>query len=433
MKKRFGVFVLLTAFSFLLDAKTYTAASVSYADVSAAYNLCSDGDTLVLPPGSASWGNNYITVAKAINIMGAGTNATFISQPGQSTFWLITPANNKLVSLGGMSLTSPGNAVAGGNYPINVQVSSSAVIGLIRLHHLNFTNGYSAINVTFNSGRCYGVIDHCLFYDPDICIQLNGNTHIWDDPIVAGTTNTMVVEDCTFIEDAMANTADNQEPLMSGHGIKEVVRHCHWDMTGYPSSVACYPMEWHGQGNLYTGTDNDLRGPPIMEIYNNTFALGARTGGRVFNNRGGSTLCYSNSVTYTGTMGTFMSMTEDFELRVPPEYTTWAGTDQVENSYYWGNMMNGQLTTSETLFDNALALFIQQGRDYFLYPPNATSGRVYWTDHPGGHAAVYTNGPSAYYPYIPLVYPHPLVTAMDGGGGQTPPPPSNLHVVLAGN
>jgi hypothetical protein len=429
MKKSLSVFMLLMAFGPSLDAKTNTAPSVAYADVLTAYNACVNGDVLAIPAGSASWNNTSITVAKAISIVGAGTNLTFISQPSQNTFWLVNPVSGKLVSIGNMSLTSPGNSV--GSYPINVQNGSG--IGWIRLHHINFTNGYSAINVTFNGGRCFGVIDHCLFYNPDICIQLNGNTHIWDDPILAGTTNTMVIEDCTFIQDAGANTADNQEPIMSGHGVKEVVRHCRWDMTGYPSTVACYPMEWHGQGNAYTGTDNDLRGPPLMEIYNNTFNLGARTGGRVFNNRGGSTLCFSNTVTYTGSMA-FMSMTEDFELRVPPEFTTWAGSDQVENSYYWSNTVNGTLTTGYTLYDSLLSPFIQQGRDYFLYAPNATSGRVYWTDHPGGHAAVYTNGPSAYYPYTPLVYPHPLVTAQDGvGQGQTLTPPTNLRVISGTN
>ena len=394
-----------------LHGATIPAATCGRVDVANAVAAAADGDTVIIPAGSANWGGSSVTVGHAINIIGAGTNLTFISQSPQSTFFEIVGSTNGLISLGGMSLTSAGTSA--GSYSIFIHTNA-----LFRVHHVNFTNGYCAITTDtgYDHRRVWGVIDHCLFYNCNGCIQNNGDRTIWNEPILAGTSyHVIVVEDCTFIQGAA--TGAYVESFQSGHGIKLVVRHCYFDYTGFPSDGYCTPFEWHGQGNEYTGTDNDLRGPPIMEIYNNTFNLGVRNnGGRILHNRGGSTLCYSNTIIETGSsLPTFMQMTEDFALRSPPEYTTWAGTDQVENSYYWSNTVNGVLTTDYTLYDDSLTNFIKEGRDYFLYPPNATSGYVYWTDHPGGHAAVYANGASVYYPYTPLVYPHPLVTAGDSG------------------
>ena len=159
-----------------------------------------------------------------------------------------------------------------------------------------------------------------------------------------------------------------------------------------------------------------------MEMYNNIFNLGTRSsGGRVFNNRGGSSLIYSNTVNVTGAI-TLMELHADMETTeyiniYGQQFTSWVTVDQVENSHFWANKVNGNVTNDyvlhdwDTQFDSTnVPVFLQQGRDYFLTAPSSSGqGAVTWSDMPGGHAATFTSGASAYYPYTPLVYPDPLV------------------------
>jgi hypothetical protein len=70
--KRLALFLLLLSAS-LASATTYTAASVNYSDVAPLLTMSklADGDTVIIPPGSATW-TSGVTVNKAITIQGAG-------------------------------------------------------------------------------------------------------------------------------------------------------------------------------------------------------------------------------------------------------------------------------------------------------------------------------------------------------------------------
>lgn len=442
---------LLTTFLLVLPlslkATVFNLPDLALADVQAACAQAKDGDTIKLPAGSVTW-NGQVQLSSAVDFEGAGTNQTFISEAGENTLIYVSYNNRaKLVTIGNMSLTCGGNAASSGNETIDVEGSC-----WIRIHNVNFTNGYAAIWFNFGGAgqRAYGCIDHCSFYNPDISISMNGNYSIWQDPIVAGDTNTMVIEDCYFKQDANANTSDDQEQIQSGHGIKQVVRHCVFDYTAFPSGTYCNPYEWHGLGNaqtssttpsvyapLYTNNDNCLRGPPLIEIYQNTFNLGNRSGGRIFHDRGGSALIYSNVVNYSGSIA-LVQMTDDFatsgyqSIYGYTEFTTWAAIDQIENSYFWANIVNGNVSSDYGLMGdslNLLPVLIQQGRDYFLAPPAGSGqGKVTWTDFPGGHQAVFTAGAGAYYPYHPLAYPHPLVNG-SSNTNSPPPAPTGLHII----
>src|SRR4051812_44338464 len=83
LKCRATVVLQLLALNFLfanvpfLQAATYEAASTSRADVLAAVNACSSGDTVNIPAGTSTW-SSPITLTKAITINGNGTNNTII-------------------------------------------------------------------------------------------------------------------------------------------------------------------------------------------------------------------------------------------------------------------------------------------------------------------------------------------------------------------
>jgi hypothetical protein len=57
-----------------LGATTINARSVAYADVAAAVALARDGDTVIVPAGTADW-SATLTVTKGIKIQGATTLA----------------------------------------------------------------------------------------------------------------------------------------------------------------------------------------------------------------------------------------------------------------------------------------------------------------------------------------------------------------------
>jgi hypothetical protein len=70
--------------------------------------------------------------------------------------------------------------------------------------------------------------------------------------------------------------------------------------------------------------------------------------------------------------------------------TTWPRHDQITNSYFWNNQFNGAGYSYPTAYDRVPAGYFQEGRDYWLRPPQTGD---------------------ALQSYRPLVYPHPLVAA----------------------
>src|ERR1700722_20672630 len=71
------IWTSVTLFGMLLalartEAGTINAASASLSDVVSAINSASDGDTVIVPPGTASW-TSAITITKGITLQGATT------------------------------------------------------------------------------------------------------------------------------------------------------------------------------------------------------------------------------------------------------------------------------------------------------------------------------------------------------------------------
>src|SRR5712691_2761772 len=62
----------------LMHAATWPSASVAEADVATAISNASDGDTVTVPAGTATW-SSQLTITKNITLQGAGVGQTIIN------------------------------------------------------------------------------------------------------------------------------------------------------------------------------------------------------------------------------------------------------------------------------------------------------------------------------------------------------------------
>jgi hypothetical protein len=257
-----------------------------------------------------------------------------------------------------------------------------------------------------------GVIDNNIFINCNIAVGLVGdNSYSWNRPIAAGTSHAMFIEDNTFI---INNDTDREpnEAVYHQEGARTVVRYNTFGGTAYTHGGSFF-YDSHGNQNLYTGTNADFRGQPILEVYNNTFAgsgtLTYRPGAYF---RGGSIIMHDNTFTFPGFASNTVALLTDEEdwqtAWFNPLATLWSAQDQIMNCFFWNNTMNGNLGTvaPKTATD---APFIQQDRDYFMHAPQATGGKAIYTGAIGASQESFSSsGANAYYPYTPYTYPHPL-------------------------
>jgi hypothetical protein len=413
-KTRFYLHLIISILLFCCQpaqSEIRTAATADYADVLTAYNACSDGDELSIPPGTNTW-TSTLTVAKAIWIYGASSNTTRIVRSGTA---IKTDGES-----GGLAGKIPrisniyfdGNNF-GGSYTLDLRGGNLTTNypTYVRVDHCYFNNNYVAICV--RGPTSWGVIDHCVFRNSDFAVSFIGNGVVWDWPISPGNTNMMVIEDCHMFWEGSTMPNDGNETISTGQGERFVARYCTFTGTNYTGTGGDFlPFETHGKGNSETWPPDpdSLRAAPIFELYMNTMRSESY---RYFHIRGGSYLAWSNTIIATDPSDDAIVLAQDAAGE------TWPAYDQVANSFMWGNTFNGVLITNITLFDPATDLpLIQENRDYWMHAPDATSGRFVWTDGAGGPEGYLSNNTAqAYYPYTPLTYPHPLVTAQDGGGG----------------
>ena len=172
---------------------TYTAASVSLADVTDAYNAASDGDIVAIPAGSAIW-SSWLLIRKAITLRGAGSGATVITANASNTELIaLVPGSNKAQRVTGIGFV-------GGTYQVQIAGSrnNSYVLDRVRIDHCSFTNGNSVI---YTSGWIEGLIDNNYFLNCNRGIMISGDgNYAWTREIKAGTAHALFIEDNTFKE-----------------------------------------------------------------------------------------------------------------------------------------------------------------------------------------------------------------------------------------
>lgn len=392
-------FAILSLFAGLYaEAATFTAASSAYADVATAYASCATNDVLSIPAGSNNW-SSTLSVVIPVSIIGAGSNSTILNGGGSTVLLDIYVPGVRVsqiqfvgtVDSGGSSIRILGtNAFgdpAGGNE-----------ITCFRVDHCHFRGGAAVI---WCGGYSQGVIDHCTFWNPQIATQISGdNAYSWARPTVPGTTNCVVIEDCSYFID---QDVSGQELWYHQHGARSTVRHC----TGGASISHSGFYDSHGNTpgadpSPYGPDALYYRGQPLLEYYYNDLTSVSIC--RYMYIRGGSVLVWSNqfhSLDNYQFLGAIKLTEEENSVTAfwNPLRTNYPAGDQITNSYFFSNVVDTIVLTNIVLTTIPEdELYIQEGRDYWMCLPQNTN---------------------VYYPYVPLVYPHPLVTAQDGPAATT--------------
>jgi hypothetical protein len=395
------------------DATVYYSDG-SVASVQGLQNAALNGDTIILPAGNFNW-DSQISITKAITVQGAGPGATNITSSctgGQAVSIACVPGQTTIIR----------------DFTISNSISSNCFFyvtgsGIRQYHFTNLSfsgsggNGLYTIWISSpgdpTQGQgAYGVIDSCTWSGGRSGLFVrdnpNANPNSWNRPMSFGTEQAVYVEDCTF---SAVSQFPNANVAMDGdNGCRIVFRHnqlqdycvgTHGADSSGPINSALQHEIMH---NVFTVTDQvsqafciQFRGGTGAVFDNTMNALGS--GG--YNNllvleyyrasAGGGGVCQQDRFYPQDYVGT---QQPGSGYRIPgqdPHYPSapWGSVPV----YDWSNHINAPLWFTEVGvgLDSQAALFMQQGRDYFVGIPK-----------PG---------------YTELAYPHPL-----RNGGPTPTP-----------
>ena len=395
--KRLIIGIILAAKLTAASAATNTAASLSFANVNSAMALCSDGDTLQLPAGSATWGSSdVLNITAAINMAGAGTNSTRII--GAKDPFIHADVPGKGYQIHDLTLDCGG-------------ITSSG-FGLVKL-----LRGYAAIyNVVFTNGGVKlgtensvgGVVWNCTFWG-------GGNTDIfitnpawdgigdygdwsWATNSTLGTTQQLVFENCFF-----TNTTDT--PFIDAvQGARYTIR-TNIILRGFAA----------GHGADSSGRS---RGQRQCEWYNNVQSTTGDPGNEY---RGGILVAVSNIVSGLSAIGVLKCFrAEPTDEHSAPFNTYPNGWDCGTNAIDMPGLGKGDYLSGASPTPVCLNQAIE---GCYSASNKVGASLINFSAY-----AIVVNGThrfdNAFPPgWSPLTYPHPLRTAIEGsgGGGGNPP------------
>ena len=399
MKRSLCLILIFLASAFASNSlgAIITAASPASSDVQSAINQAKNGDTVIVPSGSAVW-NSTVTITQGITLVGGGnTNGvTSITQGGAINQVILS------VNVSGVSCTVK-CFTWNESFNDNVTASFICLSGSFYRFCSNVVNCLSGLTVDKTDGGS-GLIDNNQFtFGSGDCLNIfgslsdSGNNSWTYGTGYGGATNYV------YVEHNIVNSSDTSVYLPDGFidgydGARFVMRYniltnATWGWHGTDSgsgSRSCHSYEIYGNLAVFTGAN-----PPYWND--------------VFNSRGGTGLIFSNTIVNwfainEGHAAFLMQYYRENSSyypwgQFPDQYDGWApggtptgypGLDQqgytgrtifgptnstqVQSpTYVWGNTgMNVGATDS----------VIQQGRDYFLTAPP--------------------------FSYTPLPYPYPL-------------------------
>ena len=310
-------------------ADTHTAASASYADVSAAVTAASSGDTVVVPSGSATW-NSCLAITKGIILKGAGIGNTVLTSNitnqygGIISYSPANPALNEPFRITGFTMNC--NQKSNG---IFLQTGGTPITQ-IRVDHNAVSNagGANAGRNVYVNGSIYGVIDNNTLSGTGKPVGVHGaDDASWVNPRDFGNSSNMYVEDNTI------TTPDNV--MDDGQGGRYACRYN--SISGFTANVfPIFDMHGNQPGGIY--------GTMMGELYGNNLNLGTYQG-TMLDHRGGQALVFFNKL---ASGSSIYSKTRD-------EYDDNLSGDgylqKPTNTYHWNNRYNGTLFGASVLIE----------------------------------------------------------------------------------
>jgi hypothetical protein len=393
------------------EARTIAAAGCSQQEVQKAIDAAADGDTVLVPAGTAAWTTSQenrpaVVISrkgseKQITLKGAGIDKTVITDAtGPQCFQVVIKTSETGIFSG---LKEKPFRITGFTFKGTGGDALLSTTGYTnwRIDHCRFENSGRSLWV---SG--FGLIDHCVFDKKDngqsIFVSHRdyaGREHgdgSWSSPLSLGTDKAVYIEDCTFKYYAQKSNA----ALDGCFGARVVFRH----NTLINAHVAVHGTESSGRGRSirsYEIYDNRFEMTPPREHFTAIFL------------RGGTGVIFDNKLT-----GGYRALVLATNYRSRASYPPWGKCDgsnkwdgnQLSNGYpaidqigrstdsgpgtpqqhdplyEWNNTLNGGNADIAISGGPEVQAHIKQGRDYH-------------ND---------TRRPD----YAPYVYPHPgLITA----------------------
>jgi hypothetical protein len=398
-----------------------TAASPSFADVSAAVNRANSGDTVIIPAGVANWGNNHISTNKLLYIQGAGIDQTKLSTSCAIYFeFAPTPADiaaDTKFGISGMTLDGGGNNESTMRYCVEIKNQTTPMLHKCVIDHIYFKMCKRTLAIF---GNVCGVMHSCNFtfqyaqagtlYD-SIMYFIGNNADSWDnhhpDPANPfGQSENFFVEDCSF---------DGNYWIGCGHGGRYSFRH-----NTFTNFNDIQLFDAHGNQPTL------LYGSVVNEIYNNTISVVSHSF-ELLDHRGGYGIVHNNTITGGTAQYVWSYECDEYDDNLsrwpvlePAHEHMWP-----QGMYYFNNYGNGTLLRIDEKANYDPGNRILENASFWNHnisfngstgvgvgplsarPGTCTTGVGYWaTDTNTLYRATAPNTWSVY--YTPYTYPHPL-------------------------
>jgi len=287
------MFIIVLSFIFFSStvlADTHTTRTCSYEDVKEAVDGATYGDTVRLPPGSASW-NRGLVIERDIEIVGAGAETVLMldfpdNRIEEAVFKFMPDAmaRSRIDSLAKSAtfsisgITFMGNGRKTNKFAIWINNYNLPAIRRIYIHHCSFSEIHRAVQV---KGYVHGVFsENTLQNTGGSYPQGAGQASFANDRMNLGSG------DGWYIEDNVFSRTSNFQGGVCGAGNDGggyVVRYN--TVTGQMVGGATY-VETHGNQGF------GIYGPQITEVYGNL--MNATGTNRITNVRGGKNIYMIN-------------------------------------------------------------------------------------------------------------------------------------------
>jgi hypothetical protein len=276
--------ILVLALARLEGATVINANSASQSDVAAAIGSATNGDTIIIPAGTATW-TRPLKVTKGITIQGAGTGVTIVKDGAQKEALIDwTLAAGYRSRLAGIEFQDGGRIdtanAPGGILHVDGLNTNSATFRLDNCKWNNL-NGVPVFDTVI------GVIDHNTFIQDrnQTAIYIYGSSWdgrsfgdgSWAAPTRFGSSQFLFIEDNTF-----THAGSYTRIVTDAHaGARFVVRH-----------NAIFDAFTGNHGTESTGR---IRGSRAMEVYQNAFT-GTNLNRFVGGSRSSTVLFHDNTI-----------------------------------------------------------------------------------------------------------------------------------------